>query len=183
MIAQNDLDTWTLHVPLRAGVDAEALDPKQVLYDSLGREFECEVIVANAWTPRLAMAKSYGRGRVWLAGDAVHQMIPTGGYGMNTGVGDAVDLGWKLAAVLEGWGGPGLLPSYETERLPVGRGLFDLFGPGFTLLRFPDVPVNALVGAARECGLPLWVVDVRDEKARGLYERDLVLVRPDQHVA
>jgi FAD binding domain/Aromatic-ring hydroxylase, C-terminal len=57
---------------------------------------------------------------VFLAGDAAHQYIPTGGYGMNTGIGDACDLGWKLAAVLQGFGGPGLLASYDAERRPVG---------------------------------------------------------------
>ena len=57
---------------------------------------------------------------MFLAGDAAHQYIPTGGYGMNTGIGDAVDLGWKLAAALKGFAGPGLLASYERERRPVG---------------------------------------------------------------
>ena len=56
-----------------------------------------------------------------LAGDAVHLMIPTGGLGMNTGVGDAIDLGWKLAGTLQGWGGPGLLASYEIERRATGE--------------------------------------------------------------
>ena len=62
-----------------------------------------------------------GEGRVFLAGDAVHLVIPTGGLGMNSGVGDAIDLSWKLAAVLQGWGGRNLLPSYETERRQVGE--------------------------------------------------------------
>ena len=59
-------------------------------------------------------------GRVFLAGDAVHQVSPTGALGMNTGIADAVDLGWKLAAVLQGWGGPSLLASYDAERRPAG---------------------------------------------------------------
>jgi 2-polyprenyl-6-methoxyphenol hydroxylase-like FAD-dependent oxidoreductase len=58
-------------------------------------------------------------GRVFLAGDAAHLNPPFGGHGLNTGIGDAVDLGWKIAAVLDGWGGPGLLDSYEAERRPV----------------------------------------------------------------
>ena len=90
--------------PAGRGGDADAIDPKQFLFDRLGTEFDCEVIVANAWRPRLAVANHYGRGRVWLAGDSTHQFIPTGGYGMNTGVGDAVGLGWALAAILQGWG-------------------------------------------------------------------------------
>jgi 2-polyprenyl-6-methoxyphenol hydroxylase-like FAD-dependent oxidoreductase len=61
-----------------------------------------------------------GAGRVFVTGDAAHLVIPTGGLGMNTGVGDAVDLGWKLAATLQGWGGPNILRSYEIERRQVG---------------------------------------------------------------
>ena len=72
------------------------------------------------WVRRRMVADHYGRGRVFLAGDAVHVMPPNGGLGMNTGIGDAVDLGWKLAAVHHGWGGPELLESYEAERRPVG---------------------------------------------------------------
>ena len=76
--------------------------------------------MANAWTPHFVVAERYGEGRVLLAGDAAHQYVPTGGYGMNTGIGDACDLGWKLAAMLHGYGGPRLLASYELERRPVG---------------------------------------------------------------
>ena len=67
------------------------------------------------------MAERYGQGRVFLAGDAVHQLSPTGALGMNTGIGDAVDLGWKLAAAVQGWGGPHLLASYDAERRPIGH--------------------------------------------------------------
>jgi hypothetical protein len=65
------------------------------------------------------VADRYRVGRVFLAGDAAHQNTPAGGFGLNTGMGDAADLGWKLAAVLDGWGGDGLLSSYEIERRPV----------------------------------------------------------------
>src|SRR4029077_7524306 len=63
----------------------------------------------------------YGKGRVFLAGDAVHLVIPTGGLGMNSRIGDAIDLWWKRAATLRGWGGPQLLASYEIERRQVGE--------------------------------------------------------------
>jgi hypothetical protein len=66
------------------------------------------------------VAETYSKGRVFLAGDAVHQLSPTGAMGMNTGIGDVADLGWKLAAVAQGWGGPGLLASYSSERQPIG---------------------------------------------------------------
>ena len=90
------------------------------LLQAFGRPFAREILVANPWVTHLVLAESYGSGRVFLAGDAAHQYIPTGGYGMNTGIGDAVDLGWKLAATLRGHAGPGLLTSYERERRPVG---------------------------------------------------------------
>jgi hypothetical protein len=66
------------------------------------------------------VADRFRKDRVFIAGDAAHLVIPTGGLGMNTGVGDAFDLGWKLAGTLAGWGGPGLLASYEAERQPIG---------------------------------------------------------------
>jgi 2-polyprenyl-6-methoxyphenol hydroxylase-like FAD-dependent oxidoreductase len=119
LVAQNDVDTWTLHTFLPEGVDASALDAAAVLRDWAGCDFDFEVLVANAWSPHLVVASSYGAGRVYLAGDSVHQVIPTGGYGMNSGVGDAADLGWKLAAVINGWGGSRLLESYEAERRPI----------------------------------------------------------------
>lgn len=120
LIAQNDKNIWTLHAPLVLDADADQTDPSAVLTTFGGARFEHEVLVANAWTPHLLLAQSYGRKRVFLAGDAAHQYIPTGGYGMNTGIGDAVDLGWKLAAALLGFGGPELLDSYGHERRPVG---------------------------------------------------------------
>ncbi len=72
------------------------------------------------WVRRELVAETYRNGRGFIAGDAAHAMSPTGGFGMNTGIGDAVDLSWKLAATLEGWGGDGLLDSYTSERQPVG---------------------------------------------------------------
>src|SRR6266851_2655887 len=83
-------------------------------------ETEYEMLYVGQWRMNLLLADRYGEGRVFLAGDAVHLVIPTGGLGMNTGVGDAIDLSWKLAATLAGWGGPNLLASYEIERRQVG---------------------------------------------------------------
>ena len=116
IVAQNDVDTWTVHIMLMPDVDESTLDPAQMLRDFVGRDFAFRIHVANAWTPQLVIAERFRDGRVLLAGDAAHQFIPTGGYGMNTGVGDAIDLGWKLAAIVNGWGGPVLLESYEWER-------------------------------------------------------------------
>jgi hypothetical protein len=229
------------------------------------------------------VADNYGAGRVWMAGDSTHQFIPTGGYGMNTGICDAVDLTWKFAAVLQGWGGSRLLTSIDAERRPVamenrsaaesnmavrlkiaeaytpaihadtaagakarnalgelilelgnienealgielgyryrnspiicaeenepawrmadyvpstwpgvraphvflstGAAIYDLFGPDFTLLQFSQQNVQPFVEAAARRGVPLTVVRIDDANARRIYERDLVLIRPDQHVA
>jgi 2-polyprenyl-6-methoxyphenol hydroxylase-like FAD-dependent oxidoreductase len=120
MIAQNDRDIWTIQARQDPGTAPEGIDPGTLLQKFAGAPFDHTVLISNTWTPHLLLAQSYGRQRVFLAGDAVHQYIPTGGYGMNTGIGDAVDLGWKLAATLRGIGGPGLLTSYEHERRPVG---------------------------------------------------------------
>jgi len=79
-----------------------------------------EMLSCAPWRQNLLLADRYGHKRVFLAGDAVHLVIPTGGLGMNSGVGDAVDLSWKLAATLKGWGGPALLASYEIERRQIG---------------------------------------------------------------
>ena len=120
LIAQDDKDTWTLQTRPPAEVDPEAIDPDPILDAWVGRAFAREILVANPWFTHLLLAERYQAGRVFLAGDAAHQYIPTGGYGMNTGIGDAVDLGWKLAAAVRGLAGPGLLASYERERRPVG---------------------------------------------------------------
>ena len=73
----------------------------------------------SPWERRDYVARSYGQGRIFIAGDAAHECSPTGGIGMHTGLEEAVNLGWKLAALTEGWGGPALLASYEIERRPI----------------------------------------------------------------
>jgi 2-polyprenyl-6-methoxyphenol hydroxylase-like FAD-dependent oxidoreductase len=78
------------------------------------------MLYVGAWKQNLLLADRYRDGHVFLAGDSAHLVIPTGGLGMNTGVGDAIDLSWKLQATLQGWGGPNLLRSYEIERRQVG---------------------------------------------------------------
>ncbi|MDB5408753.1 MAG: Salicylate hydroxylase [Rhodospirillales bacterium] len=92
---------------------------RAAIVKAVGREFDFEILSIMPWIRRELVAESYGTKRVFLAGDAVHLNSPTGAFGMNTGIQDAVDLGWKLAARLDGWGGPGLLAAYEIERRPV----------------------------------------------------------------
>jgi hypothetical protein len=100
---------------------SEAVDREGYLRRALGRPLAVEWLGTSVWTRRSVVAERYSSGRVFLAGDAVHQLSPTGALGMNTGIADAVDLGWKLAAVLSGWGGERLLPSYDAERRPIGN--------------------------------------------------------------
>jgi len=263
-------------------------DIHAVLRRAMGKDFDYEILSVLRWVRRELVADSYGGGRVYLAGDAVHLTSPTGAMGMNTGMQDAVDLGWKLDAVLKGWAGPDLLASYERERKPVavrnikastenlermlaprtthkpppevfqpgpegdaarkaygdwytelmshewfmngyhlgyryddspivvpdgtpapplegktytqmarpgaraphlwladGRSTLDLYGRGFVLLRLgTDAPAGeSLVRAARERGVPLEVVTIEAPDVLQAYERALVLVRPDGHVA
>ena len=98
----------------------ESIDKDALIRRAVGKPFEVEWLSASIWTRRSVVAERYYKGRVFLAGDAVHQLSPTGALGMNTGIGDVVDLGWKLAAVMQGWGGPNLLASYDSERQPIG---------------------------------------------------------------
>lgn len=283
LIAQDDNEFWTLHKVFEKPEDREGIVPEQLVFDSLGREFPMEVLRANPWAPHLVIADHYGRGRVWLAGDSVHQVIPTGGYGMNTGISDAINLSWKFAAFLQGWGGQELLESIESERRPIavrnrqaamtnmqvrlditeadnpdihrddqvgaqareklgtlilelgnaenealgievderyvaspvicgeivepewrmreynpstwpgmraphvfladGDPIFDRFGAAFTLVRFTEADVTDLLRAARLRDVPVDLADIRDENAHRIYGSDLVLVRPDGHVA
>ena len=262
-------------------------DIRMALTRAMGREFDYEILSVMRWVRRELVADRYGTDRIFIAGDAAHLMSPTGGFGMNTGTGDAVDLGWKLEAVLKGWGGPSLLASYEAERHPVGqrnvseascnlrrmlstrerlpgpeifaegaendkarkeygdwfasimrhewfangimlgyrydnspliwsdgtpappdvshpysqtarpgaraphvwlddgRSTLDLYGRGFVLLKLGSAPPSTanIENAAAERHVPLSVHAIADDKVLKAYERRLVLVRPDGHVA
>ena len=264
--------------------DPDSVDVERLLTEVIGANVPHEIISVRRWTARNVVADAYRVGRVFLAGDAAHLNHPASGLGLNTGLGDATNLGWKLHAALAGWGGEAILDSYETERRTVGvrnishaassnstdrdqkppptiaddtpegaaarremgerlrgamtrkfvtdglalgyrynpspiicddgstppvdsvseyhqtsypggraphawladhRSTLDLFGQGFTLLRFgdPTIDVAAIERASAERGAPLTVVDVPDPAVAALYECRLVLVRPDGHVA
>ncbi len=102
--------------PPRKGESLEA-----IVDAALGRKLSYEVVRGSPWRPQFLVAESFGHKRVHLAGDATHQYMPTGGLGMNTGIAEAHNLAWKLAAVIKGWGGQELIESYEAERLPIAR--------------------------------------------------------------
>ncbi|MGE5146602.1 MAG: FAD-dependent oxidoreductase [Candidatus Eiseniibacteriota bacterium] len=286
IVAVDGREMWRLGISqVEAGEAFGTAEAEALIRRAAGRDFAFEIKAILPWTRRQLVAERYRAGHVFLAGDAAHLMSPTGGLGMNTGIGDAVDLSWKLAAVVQGWGGAALLDSYDRERRPIaehnvgeatsnfrklralpggpeidddtpagaalrarirdtivkggydeeyvqegtvlgyryddspivvpdgtppieqgpqvyvqsarpggraphgwltpGRSTLDLFGDGFVLLRFggKDADVTALVDAARTRGLPLAVTDIADPALARLYERRLVLVRPDGHVA
>ena len=286
LVSIDGRELWRLtELRVNSDADVSSFDVESCLRKAVGANFSYEVLSVLPWKRRGLVAKCYRRGRVFLAGDAVHQSSPTSGLGMNTGLGDAVDLGWKLAAVINGWGGDRLLESYGPERMPVGiasvadsdrtyqettllrggsaichcspegesqrrqfaedllartqgrsdptsenvklgycynnspiiwsddtvgpsedvwdfvpsarpgsraphawisdnRSLLDLFGHGFVLLRFGANPVSVepLVQAAAARAVPVQVVDIANLDIERLYERRLVLVRPDGHV-
>jgi 2-polyprenyl-6-methoxyphenol hydroxylase-like FAD-dependent oxidoreductase len=116
LIMQDSKRYWTMH----AAVESDE-EMKHRFEQVVGVPVRYEMVYCGEWRQNLLLADRYRDGRVFLAGDAVHLVIPAGGLGMNTGVGDAIDLSWKLAATLEGWGGPGLLESYEIERRQIGE--------------------------------------------------------------
>jgi 2-polyprenyl-6-methoxyphenol hydroxylase-like FAD-dependent oxidoreductase len=114
-----DLDgTWWF---IAFGVDAETGERAalRLIDAAAGVPAGAVVRSTDPWTARMQIADRMRRDRVFLAGDAAHLNPPFGGHGLNTGLGDAVDLGWKLAARLDGWGGPALLDSYQAERRPI----------------------------------------------------------------
>jgi 2-polyprenyl-6-methoxyphenol hydroxylase-like FAD-dependent oxidoreductase len=278
----NGKDLWRLSLYVQDG-EAETLDPAQCVREAFGSDdIDVEIIRAQPWSGHRVVARSYRRGRVFLVGDAAHMLWPKGGFGANTGIGDAVDLGWKLAAVVQGWGGEALLASYEAERRPIGlrnvaeaasnraadaelpvdamlegddaqaeairqrtgeiilktrwkewstmgvqlgyrysqspviagdgtpeppdeptqyqpttwpgsraphvllpdgRSSLDEMGQGFVLFHAPGADTAGLHDAARVLGVPLRNCPLPEGQATQIYERPLVLVRPDGHVA
>lgn len=118
---------WVFHAPWQPG-DGETLEDftdercAAHIRAAVGApEIDVEITGKAPWHAAERVAERYGSGRVFLAGDSAHEMSPTGAFGSNTGIQDAHNLAWKLAAVLRGEAGPGLLDTYEAERLPVAR--------------------------------------------------------------
>ncbi|WP_224816096.1 FAD-dependent oxidoreductase [Hasllibacter sp. MH4015] len=110
---------WFFHAPVPPDTTRENTDFAALLHAAVGRPFDLDVTYVGFWDLRFALADTYRAGRVLIAGDACHSHPPYGGYGINTGFEDARNLGWKLAATVQGWAGPDLLDSYDAERRPV----------------------------------------------------------------
>jgi 2-polyprenyl-6-methoxyphenol hydroxylase-like FAD-dependent oxidoreductase len=285
IVAINGGDQWRMSIIGGTTPRDLAIDEiNAAIRRAIGPSLPYEILSIVPWVRKELVAETYRKGRAFILGDAAHVMSPTGAYGMNTGIGDAVDLAWKLAAVSEGWGGEALLDSFDAERRPIavrnvkeasgnlrrmlspgrneglldeteagaalrqrvgaamteamrqewytlgmhlgyryedspvcipdgtpptpddtrlyvptarpgsraphvwladGRSILDLFGRSFVLLRIgaraPDVA--SLVRAAQHAQAPLEVVSLDEPAVASAYERRLVLVRPDGHVA
>jgi len=125
LMGRLDLDgTWWAIVQ---GVHADA-DAAPLVRSLIGADVAVEVLATDPWSARMLLADRYRGQRIFLVGDAAHLNPPWGGHGFNTCVGDAVNLGWKLAAVLRGWASPGLLESYQAERRPIAERTIDAAG-------------------------------------------------------
>jgi 2-polyprenyl-6-methoxyphenol hydroxylase-like FAD-dependent oxidoreductase len=270
-----DAGLWRLLVRnVNEELDITEAYQQNAIYQAVGTSFDIELVDHNLWKRRAVVAERYSKGNVFLVGDAAHQLSPSGALGMNTGIGDAVDLAWKLAAKHRGWGGDNLLESYHFERQHVGfrnvtqaaeynqdhenasvqqenrtaanerlvkklgqtfqtegmqigyrysespicvqdgsveppdhpdhyhpssfpgmraphawiekdQSTLDLFGREFVLLNFDSSETNLspIERAAEKLQLPLKIEIIQNEDISILYQKKLVLVRPDGHVA
>lgn len=150
--------------------DPSGLDAAAVIRRIVGKDFEFTVDLAKPWVRRAVIADRFQDGRVFLAGNSAHTHLPNGGFGMNTGLLNSINLGWKLAAVLQGWGTPGLLESYDIERRPVCHRAMDEAMIEFR--RFVGSPSYAHIEAPTPAGIKArrTVSDVMQtayERARG----------------
>ncbi|GKX35513.1 MAG: monooxygenase [Rhizobiaceae bacterium MnEN-MB40S] len=147
----NDAWFWGMSVPGEKAIDDEAM--LDLVGKSIGRDYTVEVLERDDWAVHELLAERYSVGDVFLAGDACHQHAPFGGHKMNLGIGDAVDLGWKISGVLEGWANRTLLDSYETERKPLHQKVLETSTENVGALsdRFlsPDLEEDTQEGASR----------------------------------
>lgn len=127
LIGPMDRDDIWFFMPtgVKSDVKLSERDGAALIRTATGIDHAYEVLSSDEWTASRLIADRYRDRRVFLAGDACHLHPPFGGYGMNMGIADSVDLGWKIAAVLQGWGGKALLDSYERERRPVHGWVMD----------------------------------------------------------
>ena len=142
----------------------------------------------SPWAAHSLIADRYSSGRIFLAGDACHLHPPFGGYGMNMGFADGVDLGWKLAATLQGWGGKSLLASYEAERRPIHEWIIEEAIANYNALGnhllLPGLEAEGELGDAtrREAGDVIFAAKQREFRTLGAvlgycYEDSPVIVK------
>ena len=112
-------ESWFFHSPVPADTTRENYDFHGLLEKAAGFKFAADFDYVGFWDLRIAVAEKYQIGRIFIAGDAAHSHPPYGAYGLNNGLDDVVNLGWKLAAKLKGWGSDALLQTYTEERRPI----------------------------------------------------------------
>lgn len=145
IVAINGSNQWRMSI-IGGAADRpkyEEEELKQFAYRAMGKPFDLKIISILRWTRSELVAEKYHQGRVFIAGDACHLTSPTGGLGMNTGIGDAVDLSWKLSAVLEGWGGEKLFDAYDIERKPVAERITQFSTGNLQIMK--KVPVSEFI--------------------------------------
>lgn len=170
-------DLWYAAKKLPEGVSGMDEDEiRRFVTGTIGRDVAFRVVTVDPWYAHELIADRYRRDRVFLAGDACHLHPPFGGYGMNMGIADAVDLGWKLDAALHGWAGDGLLDSYEWERRRVHQWTIDESVVNYAVLSAnmvrPDMEDDTPAGAAARAELAPQVVE---QKRREFHTIGLVL--------
>ena len=122
MVSIDGQSKFMFCLQLKPDQTPESVDYQAAMFAAIGAEFDYQLIAKAPWQAGFTLvADRFKQGRAFIAGDAAHLFTPTGGMGYNTSVDDAVNLGWKLAAVVQGWAGEALLDSYEAERKPIAH--------------------------------------------------------------
>lgn len=151
LVAIDGRTTWRLTLYGANDVDVDRIDIDKAIQRVVGKPFDYKINSMGKWVRRMVVADSFRDGRILLAGDACHTHPPNGGFGMNTGIGDVFDIGWKLEATLKGWGGPQLLASYDKERRPACHRAANESLVNYWRLtsgtRFPDIEDDTPEGA------------------------------------
>ena len=122
LVAIDGKETWLLHnylLPGESGFDAVDRDYWLRALLGVDQDFSYQVIRQEDWIGRRLVADRFRRGHAFICGDAAHLWVPYGGYGMNAGIADAMNLSWLLAATINGWASPQILDAYEAERRPI----------------------------------------------------------------
>lgn len=119
VIALDGADKWVVNAFYSTQPDAESFDWNAAIQRCIGSDVDFTIHTQKPWVGRRLLADKFSVGNVFLLGDAAHNWLPMAGYGMNAGIADAANLAWKLAAVINGWADPGLLPTFEAERRPI----------------------------------------------------------------
>lgn len=175
IIALNGKDEFMMLVKPKGGrTDVDKDEVASWVQKSIGENIPVEVIGYRPWSAGQALvAERYKAGRIMIAGDAAHLFTPTGGFGMNTGMDDSSNLAWKLAATIQGWGGPKLLDTYQAERKPIGHRNTGASRKYASMMHDAKVPEN--VEAEGPEG-----DKAREEASRLTYVRKNHFVRPEE---